>query len=54
MNIIKRLLEAIKVKLSDSKSMKKYISICQKAFNESYDIITNNSWMSIQAASMLL
>lgn len=54
MSIMKRFLEAIKVKLSDSKSMKEYIGTYWKAYYDVDNITTKESEMITKIASMLL
>ena len=54
MSITRRLLEAIKIKLSDSKSMEEYTSAYREAYDDICNVTTEDSEMTTKAASMLL
>lgn len=53
-SIIRKLLKVIKIKLLDSKFMKKYTNVYQNAYNNICNVTTKDLKMTRKIANMLL
>lgn len=54
MSISKKVLEAIKIKLSDCKNIHKYTSACQETFDNVCSLTTEDSELTTKKVSMIL